>query len=82
MNYISEGTSLPSGEKISNIKNIIDRNSLGAILSCVSPENFEINFDEIKAGLPFGFKFNAFERTKTKDGYTANYSKSGETKSF
>ena len=76
--HISEGTSLPSGEKISNIKNIIDRNSLGAILSCVSPENFEINFDEIKSlGLPFGFKFNAFERTKIKDGYTANYSKSG-----
>ena len=76
--HISEGTSLPSGEKISNIKDIIDHNSLGVILSCVSPENFEINFDEIKSlGVPFGFKFNAFERTKTKNGYTANYSKSG-----
>ena len=76
--HISEGTTLPSGEKISNIKDIIDHNSLGVMLSCVSPENFEINFDEIKSlGVPFGFKFNAFERTKTKDGYTANYSKSG-----
>ena len=76
--HISEGTTLPSGEKISNIKDIIDHNSLGVMLSCISPENFEINFDEIKSlGVPFGFKFNAFERTKTKDGYTANYSKSG-----
>ena len=76
--HISEGTSLPSGEKISDIKDIIDHNSLGVMLSCVSPENFEINFDEIKSlGVPFGFKINAFERTKTKDGYTANYSKTG-----
>jgi len=76
--HISEGTSLPSGEKISDIKDIIDHNSLGVMLSCVSPENFEINFDEIKSlGVPFGFKINAFERTKTKDGYTANYTKSG-----
>ena len=76
--HISEGTTLPSGEKISNIKDIIDHNTLGVMLSCVSPENFEINFDEIKSlGVPFGFKFNAFERTKTKDGYSANYSKSG-----
>ena len=76
--HISEGTSLPSGEKISNIKDIIDHNSLGVMLSCISPENFENNFDEIKSlGVPFGFKFNAFERTKTKNGYTANYTKSG-----
>ena len=76
--HISEGTSLPSGEKISDIKDIIDHNSLGVMLSCVSPENFEINFDEIKSlGVPFGFKINAFERTKTKDGYTVNYTKSG-----
>ena len=41
------------------------------------PEELEV-LDEIKSlGVPFGFKFNAFERTKTKDGYTANYSKSG-----
>ena len=76
--HISEGTSLPSGEKISDIKDIIDHNSLGVMLSCISPENFENNFDEIKSlGVPFGFKFNAFERTKTKNGYTANYTKSG-----
>ena len=76
--HISEGTELPSGEKISEIKKILDKNALGVMLSCVSPETYEQNFDEMKSlGVPFGFKFNAFQTTKPKDGYTANYSKSG-----
>ena len=37
-----------SGEKISNIKSIIDENLLGVMLSCVSPENYEHNLEEIK----------------------------------
>ena len=75
--HISEGTRLPSGEKISEIKDILDQNALGVMLSCVSPENYEQNFEEIKSlGVPFGFKFNAFQTTKPKGGYTKNYGKS------
>ena len=74
--HISEGTKLPSGEKISDIKSIIDGNLLGVILSCVSPENYEHNLEEIKKlNVPFGFKLNGFMTTKPKNGYTANYLK-------
>ena len=76
--HISEGTSLPSGEKLSDIiKNITSQNLLGLILACVSPENFQKNLEEIKKiNCPFGFKLNAFERTKTTGGYTSNFKKS------
>jgi len=76
--HISEGTCLPSGEKISNIiKNIKHKKLLGLILSCVSPENFELNLDEIKTlGVPFGFKLNAFIKTNPKPNYTGAYKKS------
>ena len=74
--HISEGTKLPSGEKISDIKSIIDGNLLGVMLSCVSPENYEHNLEEIKKlNVPFGFKLNGFMTTKPKNGYTANYLK-------
>ena len=74
--HISDGTQLPSGEKISEIKSILDNNLLGVMLSCVSPENYEINLDELKKlNVPFGFKLNGFITTKPKDGYTANYLK-------
>ncbi len=74
--HISEGTKLPSGEKISDIKSIIDGNLLGVMLSCVSPENYEHNIEEIKKlNVPFGFKLNGFMTTKPKNGYTANYLK-------
>ncbi len=74
--HISEGTKLPSGEKISDIKSIIDGNLLGVMLSCVSPENYEHNLEEIKKlNVPFGFKLNGFMTTKSKNGYTANYLK-------
>ena len=74
--HISEGTKLPSGEQISEIKNILDDNLLGVILSCVSPENYETNLDELKKlNVPFGFKLNGFVTTKPKNGYTANYLK-------
>ena len=46
--HISEGINLPSGEKISDIINNINHNNLlGLILSCVSPENFSENLEEV-----------------------------------
>ena len=84
--HISEGINLPSDEKITDIiKNINHKNLLGLILSCVSPENFSENLEEVKnLGVPFGFKLNAFVTTKPKDGYTNNYnmSKTGNPNEF
>tara|TARA_B100001057_G_scaffold254427_1_gene254668 strand:+ start:1393 stop:2301 length:909 start_codon:yes stop_codon:yes gene_type:complete len=76
--HISEGTNLPSGEKISEIFSKINHNKLlGIILSCISPENFDLNLNEIKSlGVPFGFKINAFVRTNPKPNYTGAYKKS------
>ena len=75
--HISEGTNLPSGENISDIKNIIDEQLLGIMLSCVSPENYEANLEELKSlNVPFGFKINGFITTKPKTGYTSTFSKS------
>ena len=69
--HISEGTTLPSGEKIEEIKNIIDENALGVMLSCVSPENFENNLEELRSlNIPFGFKLNGFVTTKLQESYT------------
>ena len=70
--HISEGTTLPSGENIKEIKNIIDENVLGVMLSCVSPENFEKNLNELKSlKVPFGFKLNGFVTTKLQESYTS-----------
>ena len=70
--HISEGTALPSGEKILDIKNIIDEDALGVMLSCVSPENFEKNLKELKSlNIPFGFKLNGFVTTKLQESYTS-----------
>ena len=76
--HISEGKNLPSGEKVTNIiKDIKHENLLGLILSCVSPENYELNLDEVKKlGVPFGFKLNAFVTTNPKPNYTGAYNKS------
>ena len=55
------------------------------ILSCVSPENFYENLEEVKnLGVPFGFKLNAFVTTNPKDGYTNSYnvSKTGNPNEF
>jgi homocysteine S-methyltransferase len=73
--HISEGIKLPSGEKISEIiTKIGHKNLLGLILSCISPENYELNIKEIKnLGVPFGFKLNGFITTKPKSSYTKNY---------
>ena len=84
--HISEGVTLPSGEKLSEItKKIEIKNLLGLILACVSPENYEKNINEIKSiEFPFGFKINAFEKTKITGGYKKNYgkSKSGNPNEF
>jgi homocysteine S-methyltransferase len=75
--HISEGTNLPSGEKISDIKNVINDQLLGIMLSCVSPENYKINLNEVKSlGVPFGFKLNGFVTTKPNPSYSENYLKS------
>ena len=75
--HISEGTNLPSGEKISAIRDIIDDQLLGIMLSCVSPENFKVNLKELKnLNVPFGFKINAFVTTIPKNGYSSTFSKS------
>jgi len=76
--HISEGIKLPSGESISEIVTKIDHKKLlGLILSCVSPENYEENLNEIKSlGIPFGFKLNGFVTTKPPSGYTNNFNKS------
>ena len=76
--HISEGTNLPSGEKISEIiQKIKHEKLLGLILSCVSPENYELNIEELKKlNVPFGFKLNAFIKTNPKPNYTGAYNKS------
>ena len=84
--HISEGTSLPSGEKISKIITDIKHDKLlGIILSCISPENYELNFNEIKnLGVPFGFKLNAFVKTNPIPNYTSanNKNKTGNPNEF
>ena len=84
--HISEGTNLPSGEKISEIFTKIKHEKLlGIILSCISPENYNLNLNEIKnLGVPFGFKLNAFIKTNPKPNYTGafNNSKTGNPNEF
>ncbi|MBD1137436.1 homocysteine S-methyltransferase family protein [Pelagibacterales bacterium SAG-MED43] len=73
--HISEGTRLPNGDKISDVKKIINNQLLGIMLSCVSPENFQQNLSELKSlRVPFGFKLNAYITTNTS--YSENYLKS------
>ena len=59
------------------ITKIKHENLLGIMLSCISPENYELNLDEIKnLGIPFGFKLNGFIKTNPKPNYTGAYKKS------
>ncbi|MDC1280317.1 homocysteine S-methyltransferase family protein [Pelagibacteraceae bacterium] len=77
--HISEGTKLPSGDGISTLIDKIEhKNLLGLMLSCVSPENYEKNLNEIKSlSVPFGFKLNAFLTTSNTQGsYMTAYKKS------
>ena len=56
---------MPSVEPISELKGIFKKQkTLGVILSCISPENYDLNFDKIKnLGVPFGFKLNGYLKT-------------------
>ena len=76
--HISEGTKLPSGERISEIITKINHDKLlGIILSCISPENYDLNLKEIKSlNIPFGFKLNGFIKTNPKPNYTGAFKKS------
>ncbi|MDA7573412.1 homocysteine S-methyltransferase family protein [Candidatus Pelagibacter sp.] len=77
--HISDGTKLPSNDVISSLIDKIEhKNLLGLLLSCVSPETYEKNLNEIKSlDVPFGFKLNAFvTTTNTKESYMAAYKKS------
>ena len=76
--HISEGKKLPSGESVSDIIiKINHKKLLGIILSCISPENYDLNLNEIKnLGVPFGFKLNGFIKTNPKPNYTGAYKKS------
>ena len=79
--HVSEGTRLPSGDTISSVVDEIlsvptSQQLLGIMLSCVSPENYHANLDELKSlGIPFGFKVNAFKTTKPENGYTNTFNK-------
>ena len=76
--HISEGKKLPSSESISEIITKINHNKLlGIILSCISPENYDLNLREIKSlNIPFGFKLNGFIKTNPKPNYTGALKKS------
>ena len=75
--HISEGTKLPSGEKISElIDKLKNPKLLGVILSCISPENYELNLNEIKSlGVPFGFKLNGYLKTAPLSNNNKNSNK-------
>ena len=67
------------------ITNINHDKLLGIILSCISPENYDLNLKEIKnLNIPFGFKLNAFITTNPKPNYTGAYnnSKTGNPNEF
>ena len=77
--HISEGTNLPSGEKISDIKTVIDDKLLGIMLSCVSPEIVENSIQELREiNLPFGFKANLWEIEEPGPQRTFNTAKYDE----
>ena len=78
-------------DHVNQIKNVIQEKKikheklLGLILACISPENYELNKEELKKiGVPFGFKVNGFITTKPNSGYTESYkkSKSGNPNEF
>ena len=87
--HISEGTNLPSGEKISEIINKINHEKLlGIILSCISPENYDLNLEEIKSRLS-GWQLESFKRSydnkikedvKNNGNHTLNFLKIKQTK--
>tara|TARA_B100000029_G_scaffold181752_1_gene179414 strand:+ start:976 stop:1893 length:918 start_codon:yes stop_codon:yes gene_type:complete len=61
--HVKKDGKLPSGETISQLfKKCRNKNWLGLILACVSPEIIENSIDEIKKlAIPFGYKANLWK---------------------
>jgi len=61
--HVKKNGKLPSNESISEVvKKCKNKNWLGVILACVSPEIIEKTIDEVKQlGMPFGYKANLWE---------------------
>ena len=72
--HVSSGTCLPSGESVSELARFVRHPQLmGVILSCVSPENADLNVHQLASlGVPFGFKMNAFKQVY--QGYAKDFS--------
>ena len=61
--HVKKNGKLPSNESIGEVvKKCKNKNWLGLILACVSPEIIENSIDEIKKlNLPFGYKVNLWK---------------------
>jgi len=68
--HLRDNGLLPSGEKIEDIvKKYKNKNWLGIIMACVSPQAYEAVADVLKKiDIPYGFKLNAFKKIPV--GYT------------
>ncbi len=68
--HLRDNGKLPSGEKIIDIfKKYKNKNWIGIIMACVSPEAYELVINDLqKIDMPYGFKINAFK--KIPEGYT------------
>jgi S-methylmethionine-dependent homocysteine/selenocysteine methylase len=62
--HIKKNGLLPSGETITQVsKKFKNKNCLGLVAACVSPEIIENTIDEIKnLGIPFGYKANLWKK--------------------
>ena len=61
--HVKKNGKLPSNERLSEVvEKCKNKNWLGVILACVSPEIIENSIDEIKTlNLPFGYKANLWK---------------------
>ena len=68
--HLRDNGKLPSGEKIEDIvKKYKNKNWLGIIMACISPQAYEAVADVLKKiDIPYGFKLNAFKKIPV--GYT------------
>ena len=62
--YIKDNGKLPSGENITEAFDCFkDKNILGVVTSCVSPQGYENVKEELKEfNIPYGFKVNAYNK--------------------
>ena len=68
--HLRDNGQLPSDEKIIDIfKKYKNKNWLGIIMACISPEAYELVINDLqKIDMPYGFKLNAFK--KIPEGYS------------